>query len=286
MLPVTISLGLINFNLIINSLFGTLVSDAGAGGDRQGLPHLPAAAGDLLGRDRDRPLPDPRPLRRPRGARQPAGDDGQRDAPDPLRPGPGRGRDPRPLRADDPARLPARRVHPRADRPWSRRRSSGSPSRCRPTASSCCSPAPSSACSGPGCRPRSRPRNLAVTALAALGLYHLGVGGIVAATAIATAASVVAQCVILRRMLGGLELGQPARHAASGSRLAAAALAAVSFGVWDVLDDALGRGLAGQIVSLGVALGARRPGLPRRGQAAADRRARADHPPGARAARC
>jgi len=95
--------------------------------------------------------------------------------------------------------------------------------------------------------------NLAVTALAALGLYHLGVGGIVAATAIATTASVVAQCVILRRLLGGLELG---RLLETGLRiaLAAAALAAVSLGVWDVLDEALGRGLAGQIVSLGTAL--------------------------------
>ena len=97
--------------------------------------------------------------------------------------------------------------------------------------------------------------NLAVTALAALGLYHLGVGGIVAATAIATAASVVAQCVILRRLLGGLEL---ARLLDTGIRitLAAAALAAVSFGVWDVLDNALGRDLGGQMISLGVALGA------------------------------
>ncbi len=97
--------------------------------------------------------------------------------------------------------------------------------------------------------------NLAVTALAALGLYHLGVGGIVAATAIATGASVVAQCVILRRLLGGLELGSLLSTAIRIS-LAAAALAAVSFGIWDILDDALGRGLVGQIVSLGAALGA------------------------------
>jgi putative peptidoglycan lipid II flippase len=97
--------------------------------------------------------------------------------------------------------------------------------------------------------------NLAVTALAALGLYHLGVGGIVAATAIATGASVVAQCVILRRLLSGLELG---RLLDTGIRitLAAAALAAVSFGIWDVLDNALGRDLPAQIASLGVALGA------------------------------
>jgi putative peptidoglycan lipid II flippase len=96
--------------------------------------------------------------------------------------------------------------------------------------------------------------NLAVTALAALALYHLGVGGIVAATAIATAATVVAQGAILRRLLGGLELG---RLAGTGLRIAvaSAALAAVSFGIWDILDGALGRGLGGQIASLGTALG-------------------------------
>ena len=95
--------------------------------------------------------------------------------------------------------------------------------------------------------------NLAVTALAALGLYHLGVGGIVASTGIATTLSVLAQAVILRRILGGLELG---KLLDTGLRitLAAAALAAVSFGIWDVLDGALGRGLGGQIVSLGTAL--------------------------------
>jgi len=96
--------------------------------------------------------------------------------------------------------------------------------------------------------------NLAVTALGALALYHLGVGGIVASTAIATAASVAAQCVILRRLLNGLELGR-LLETAIRITIAAAALAAVSFGVWDVLDNALGRGLFGQIVSLGVALG-------------------------------
>ncbi len=36
--------------------------------------------------------------------------------------------------------------------------------------------------------------------------------------------------------------------------LAAGALAAVSFGIWDLLDGALGRGLVGQIVSLGAGL--------------------------------
>jgi putative peptidoglycan lipid II flippase len=95
--------------------------------------------------------------------------------------------------------------------------------------------------------------NLIVTALGALALYHLGVGGIVASTAIATTATVVAQAVILRQMLGGLELGR-LLDATIRISVAAAALAAVSFGVWDVLDSALGRGLLGQIVSLGTGL--------------------------------
>jgi putative peptidoglycan lipid II flippase len=97
--------------------------------------------------------------------------------------------------------------------------------------------------------------NLAVTAGAALALYHLGVGGIVASTAIATAASVVAQGVVLRRLLHGLELGR-LLSASIRITIAAAGLAAIGWIVWDVLDQALGRGLVGQIVSLGVGLGA------------------------------
>ncbi len=97
--------------------------------------------------------------------------------------------------------------------------------------------------------------NLGVTAVGALALYHLGVGGIVASTAIATAASVVAQCVVLRRILGGLELGR-LLDAAVRIGIAAAALAGVSYGIWEVLDGALGRGLVGQVVSLGLGLGA------------------------------
>jgi putative peptidoglycan lipid II flippase len=98
--------------------------------------------------------------------------------------------------------------------------------------------------------------NLAITAVAAFALYGpFGVGGIVAGTAIATAATVAAQALVLRRALGRLELG---RLASTTARvvLASAALAAVSLGVWDLLDDALGRGLGGQIASLGVALAA------------------------------
>jgi putative peptidoglycan lipid II flippase len=98
--------------------------------------------------------------------------------------------------------------------------------------------------------------NLVITAGAALLLYEpYGVGGIVAATGIATIASVVAQAWVLRGELGRLELG---RLLSSGGRvlIGAAALAGVAYGVWDFLDGELGRGTGAQIVSLGVALGA------------------------------
>jgi hypothetical protein len=61
--------------------------------------------------------------------------------------------------------------------------------------------------------------------------------------------------VILRRLLHGLVLGR-LLSAAIRITIAAAGLAAIGWIVWDVLDQALGRGLLGQIVSLGVGLGA------------------------------
>jgi putative peptidoglycan lipid II flippase len=93
-----------------------------------------------------------------------------------------------------------------------------------------------------------------VTAVAALLFYEpFGVGGIVAATALATAGSVVAQAVILRRELAGIEF---TRLLWSTIRIGAASalLAGVSYLTWLGLDDVLGRGVLGQIGSLGIAL--------------------------------
>jgi putative peptidoglycan lipid II flippase len=98
--------------------------------------------------------------------------------------------------------------------------------------------------------------NLVITAGASAALYKpFGIAGIVAATAIATTVSVAAQMVVLRRELGGLELGS---FLSSTGRIVAgsAALAGVSYGLWVVLDKAFGRGLGGQIGSLTIALGA------------------------------
>ncbi len=100
--------------------------------------------------------------------------------------------------------------------------------------------------------------DLVVSAVAALLLYvPFGVGGVVAGTGIGTTAAVVAQAVMLRREFNGLELRRLFVTSAQIT-IASAALAGVSWVVWDLLDEALGRGLAGQIASLGggLALGA------------------------------
>jgi putative peptidoglycan lipid II flippase len=96
--------------------------------------------------------------------------------------------------------------------------------------------------------------NLAVTAIVALALYSpFGVGGIVIGTVIATIASVVAQAIVLRDQLGGIELGR-LFDTAIRVTIAAALLAGVSYLVWYGLDEALGRSTAAQMISLGAAL--------------------------------
>ncbi len=93
--------------------------------------------------------------------------------------------------------------------------------------------------------------NLVITAGFSAAFYSpFGVAGIVAATAIATFVSVVAQVVVLRGQLGGIEFGRLLDGAIRVS-VASVLLAASSYGVWKVLDGALGDGTIGQIVSLG-----------------------------------
>jgi putative peptidoglycan lipid II flippase len=98
--------------------------------------------------------------------------------------------------------------------------------------------------------------DLVVSAVAALLLYKpFGVGGIVAGTGIGTSAAVLAQAVVLRREFGGLEFGRLFSTTARIT-IASAVLAGVSWSLWHFLDSALGTDLAGQIVSLGGGLAA------------------------------
>ncbi len=96
--------------------------------------------------------------------------------------------------------------------------------------------------------------NLLVTAGVSAAFYKpFGVAGIVAATALATFASVIAQMIVLRRQLGRIELGS-LLDGAVRITIASALLAGVSWLVWDLLDGALGQGTGAQIISLGVGL--------------------------------
>jgi putative peptidoglycan lipid II flippase len=96
--------------------------------------------------------------------------------------------------------------------------------------------------------------DLVVSAIAAAALYKpFGVGGIVAGTGIGTSAAVFAQAYVLRREFGGLELGRLLSTVIRIS-IASLALAAVSWLVWDGLDSLLGRGTVAQIISLGTGM--------------------------------
>ena len=98
--------------------------------------------------------------------------------------------------------------------------------------------------------------NMAVNVVVALALYRpLGVAGIVIGTVVGTVGMTVAQGYLLRGDLGGVEA--PAILAAAAKMVgASAALGLVSYLVWSGLDGALGRSFLAQVASLGVAMGA------------------------------
>src|SRR4051794_10277046 len=101
--------------------------------------------------------------------------------------------------------------------------------------------------------------NLIVDAIASAVLYGpFGVAGIVAGTVIATVVGIAAQAYVLRQRLGRLELS---RFVSTTTRVlvASALLAGVSYGIWYLLDDALGRAFGAQALSLTVALAAGAP---------------------------
>jgi putative peptidoglycan lipid II flippase len=96
--------------------------------------------------------------------------------------------------------------------------------------------------------------NLVVNASLAAALYGpFEIAGIVLGTVVGTVTMCVAQGWLLRRDLNGIEgartLGAAARMLAAG-----ALLGAVAYGVWYGLDEALGRSLIAQIASVGTAL--------------------------------
>ena len=103
------------------------------------------------------------------------------------------------------------------------------------------------------------PTTLAVGSLAinAIGSYFLsksfGIAGIVIGTALSNAALVIAEAIWLRHALGGFQTARTLK--AMAQMLAGAAvLAGVAYGVWWGLDAALGSSLPAQIAAVGAAL--------------------------------
>ncbi len=95
--------------------------------------------------------------------------------------------------------------------------------------------------------------NLALNVVLYVVFYRVGVWGIPLAISLANIAGVAMLLVALRRRIGSIDLSSTIRSFVLVS-LASAALAGVSYGVWRVLDDALGRSFGAQVISLGSAL--------------------------------
>jgi putative peptidoglycan lipid II flippase len=95
--------------------------------------------------------------------------------------------------------------------------------------------------------------NLFVNVVLDLAFAPFGVWGIPLATSIVNIVATAALIVLLDRRVGRIEFGAVA---SSSWRIALASLVmgGATFAVWYGLDDAFGRGLLGQLVSLGVGL--------------------------------
>jgi putative peptidoglycan lipid II flippase len=97
--------------------------------------------------------------------------------------------------------------------------------------------------------------NLLFNGMLYVALYRVGVWGVPLAISIANLAGALALVLLLRHRVGRLELG---RTGGALIRIAAAsaALGAVAYGVWWAFDDALGRDFVGQLVSVGCGVSA------------------------------
>ncbi len=95
--------------------------------------------------------------------------------------------------------------------------------------------------------------NLFLNAILDFAFYRFGVWGIPLATAVCNLFATWALLMLLRRRLGRIEGGAIAQTVAR-VMLASALVAAIAWFVWHPLDAALGRSFGAQVVSLGLAL--------------------------------
>jgi putative peptidoglycan lipid II flippase len=97
--------------------------------------------------------------------------------------------------------------------------------------------------------------NLSVNVAVSVALYKpFGIAGIVVGTAASSAAMTLAQMYFLRHQLQGRLDGRRTAVALVKMIAASALLAAVTYGIWKALDTVLGRGLVGQVLSVGISL--------------------------------
>ncbi len=94
---------------------------------------------------------------------------------------------------------------------------------------------------------------LVLNAVLDLAFYRVGIWGIPFATSLVNVVGVAFLVYFLRKRVGGLDLARVS-DAVVRIAIASAALGAFAFGVWYALDQALGRSIPTQVVSLGAAL--------------------------------
>jgi putative peptidoglycan lipid II flippase len=96
--------------------------------------------------------------------------------------------------------------------------------------------------------------NLFVNAVLDAAFYRFGTWGIPLSTTVVNIAGTWLLLSLLRKELGGRVVGVETARTVVKVIVASAAVAGVSYGVWNVLDRGLGRSLVAQIVSVGLAL--------------------------------
>ncbi|HEY3021672.1 MAG TPA: murein biosynthesis integral membrane protein MurJ [Solirubrobacteraceae bacterium] len=96
--------------------------------------------------------------------------------------------------------------------------------------------------------------NLVVNAAVSLALYRpYGIAGLVIGTAVASAGMTATQAIALRRALHGRLEGRRTAAAVAAIAVASALLGLVAYVTWAALDALFGRALVGQIISVGLA---------------------------------
>ncbi|GAC1437303.1 MAG: murein biosynthesis integral membrane protein MurJ [Solirubrobacteraceae bacterium] len=98
--------------------------------------------------------------------------------------------------------------------------------------------------------------NMAIDVFVSLALYKpFGIAGLVIGTAVANAYMALLQALFLRRELGGLLDGRLTTMITARVALASAALAVVAWLTWSLIDALLGRSLPAQLIAMAAAAG-------------------------------